>query len=108
MLTKKMLFVLMFALLSAAGFAQAGGDPARGKELSVDCVDCHGEDGLGDEDVPPIAGLEDAYQIEQLQAFKSGERTDEEESMLMYTEELSDQDMADLAAYYSSLPAPAK
>jgi cytochrome c553 len=104
MFTKKLMFVLMFVLLSAAGFAQAGGDPARGQELSVDCVDCHGEDGLGDEEVPPIAGLEEAFQIEQLQAFKSGARTDEEESMLMYTEDLSDQDMADLAAYYATLP----
>jgi len=104
MFTKKLMFAFMFVLLSAAGFAQAGGDPARGQELSVDCVDCHGENGLGDEEVPPIAGLEEAFQIEQLQAFKSGERTDEEESMLMYTEELSDQDMADLAAYYATLP----
>jgi cytochrome c553 len=104
MFKKKLMFALMFVLLSAAGFAQAGGDPARGQELSVDCVDCHGENGLGDEEVPPIAGLEEAFQIEQLQAFKSGERTDEEESMLMYTEDLSDQDMADLAAYYATLP----
>lgn len=104
MFTKKLMFALMFVLLSVAGTAQAGGDPARGQELSVDCVDCHGENGLGDEEVPPIAGLEEAFQIEQLQAFKSGERTDEEESMLMYVEELSDQDMADLAAYYATLP----
>ena len=54
-------------------------------------------------------GIEDSfwstYSIEQLKAFKSGERVDEEEMMLMYVEELSDQDMADIAAYFATLPA---
>ena len=82
---------------------QAGGDPAKGQELSVDCADCHGEDGKGDEDNPPIAGLDETEHLNMLKAYKSGERTDEEEIMLMFTEELSDQDMADLAAYYATL-----
>lgn len=102
MLTKKLLFAVLFGMVLAAGAAQAGGDPARGKELSVDCVDCHGENGL---ETPVIAGLEEAFAIEQMQAFKSGERPDDEDAMLMYVEELSDQDMADLAAYYATLPS---
>ena len=69
------------------------------------CADCHGEDGKGDDDSPALAGLEEAYHIEQLQAFKSGERVDEDEMMPMYAEDLSEQDMADLAAYYATLPA---
>ena len=68
----------------------------------MDCIDCHGENGLGDEEVPGLAGLDEAYQIEQLKAYKSGERTDEE-AMIMYAEDLSEQDMADLAAYYAGL-----
>lgn len=100
---KKLL--LAFALLSLAFAAPlyAGGDAARGAELAVECADCHGEDGMGDEDNPKLAGLDEAYHIEQLKAFKTGERTDEEEMMIMYVEELSEQDMADLAAYYASL-----
>ena len=93
----------MFALMMTAGAVQAGGDPAKGQELSVDCADCHGEDGKGDEDNPPIAGLDETEHLNMLKAYKSGERTDEEEIMLMFTEELSDQDMADLAAYYATL-----
>jgi len=97
------MFAVMFILLLAAGAVQAGGDVARGQELSVDCADCHGADGKGDEDNPAIAGLDEAKHFEMLKAYKSGELTDEDEIMLMYTEELSEQDMADLAAYYATL-----
>jgi cytochrome c553 len=103
MLTRKMIFAAMFVLLLAAGNAQAGGDPARGKELTGDCADCHGEDGMGNAEFPQLAGLEEAYFVEQLTAFRSGERIDENEFMPMYSEDLSDQDITDLAAYYSSL-----
>ena len=105
MLTRKLMFAVMFGLVMATGAVQAGGDPAKGKELSVDCVDCHGEDGKGDADSPTLVGHEEGYFVEQLKAFKSGERKDEDDTMLMYTEDLSDQDMADLAAYYATLPA---
>lgn len=103
MLTRKIIFASMFVLILAAGYAQAGGDPARGKELAMDCEDCHGEDGMGDDEFPQLAGLEEAYFVEQLRAFRSGERVDENEFMPMYSEDLSDQDIADLAAYYSTL-----
>jgi cytochrome c553 len=103
MLAKKLIIATLFAMLMAAGAVQAGGDAARGQELAADCADCHGEDGKGDEDNPALAGLDEAYQIEQLKAFKSGERVDEDEMMGMYAEDLSEQDMADLAAYYATL-----
>ncbi len=103
MLSKKLIVAVMFILMLVAGAVQAGGDPAAGAALAVDCADCHGEDGKGDEDNPPLAGLDEAYHIEQLKAFKSGSRVDEDEMMPMYAEDLSEQDMADLAAYYASL-----
>ena len=103
MLTRKLMFAVMFILMLAAGAVQAGGDAASGQELSVDCADCHGADGKGDEDNPPIAGLDEAKHFELLKAYKSGELTDEDEVMLMFTEELSERDMADLAAYYATL-----
>lgn len=105
MLIKNLLLTIVFAMILASGGVQAGGDSANGQSLSVDCADCHGENGLGDDESPALAGLEEAYLIEQMQAYKSGERTDEDEVMIMYVEDLSDQDMADLAAYYASLPA---
>jgi cytochrome c553 len=102
-MSNKLILVMLFLAMVLSAAAQAGGDASRGEELAVDCADCHGADGMGDEESPKIAGLEEAYHIEQLQAFKSGERTDEEEMMLLYTEDLTDQDMADLAAYYAGL-----
>ncbi len=105
MLSKKLIIAVMFVLMLAVGSVQAGGDAARGAELAVDCADCHGDDGLGDEDTPALAGMDEAAQVKELKAFKSGERVDEDEMMFDYVEELSDQDMADLAAYFHSLPA---
>ena len=104
MLSKKLMFAMMFILMLAAGGVLAGGDVAKGEELAVDCADCHGDDGLGDEDVPAIAGMDAAEQLKELMAFKSGEREDEEGDMLDSVEDLSEQDMADLAAYYATLP----
>lgn len=104
MLTKKLIIAMMFMLMLAAGNAQAGGDAAKGEELAVDCADCHGDDGLGDEDYPAIAGMDAADQLKELMDFKSGAREDEEEDMVDSVEDLSEQDMADLAAYFATLP----
>lgn len=102
-MTSKLLMTLIFTLLFVSGAAHAGGDPARGQELSVDCADCHGEDGLGDDEFPALAGLAEADQIAALEAYASGERIDESEMMGDIASELSAQDMADLAAYYATL-----
>ena len=101
-MNNKFLVAALLGLMTFFGTAMADGDPARGEELSVDCVDCHGENGRGDEEVSAIAGLDEDYFVEQLTAYKSGERVDEE-FMAMTAEELSAQDIADLAAYYASL-----
>lgn len=105
MLTKKLIIAMMFILMLAAGGVQAGGDVANGKALAEgDCVDCHGDDGMGDEDTPKIAGMDPAEHVKALADFKSGAREDEDENMIGSVEELSEQDMKDLAAYFASLP----
>lgn len=103
MLTRKLIFVLMSMLVLTAGAGQAGGDPAKGQELSVECADCHGDDEKGDEDNPTIAGHEEAKHIDLLKGYQSGEIPDEDEMMIDYVSERSEQDMADLAAYYATL-----
>ena len=102
MLTRKLIIAMMFILMLAAGGVQAGGDAAKGAELAVDCADCHGDDGKGDEDIPSIAGMDAAKHAKALADFKSG--AVESEDMIDYTEDLSEQDMADLGAYYATLP----
>jgi cytochrome c553 len=97
----KLFIVTMFALLFAATTAQAGGDAAAGEAKAASCGSCHGADGMGIDPNPALAGLDEAYFVEQLAAFKSGAR--ENAMMKMFAGQLSDEDIADLAAYYAGL-----
>ncbi len=102
-MTLRLMIAMVFVLMLAAGSVQAGGDAARGAELAADCAACHGDDGMGDEDNPKLAGMDEAALVGALQGYKSGEREDESGMMADYAVDLSEQDMADLAAYYNSL-----
>ena len=103
MFDSKLIVAGICTLFFAASSCYAAGDPARGSERKVECIDCHGEDGLGDEEYPKISGLEEGYIFEQLMAFKNGERPNRAEMMLWAMEDLEEQDLADLAAYFASL-----
>ena len=98
MLIKKILIAMMFVLMLGAGSVQAGGDAARGAELAADCADCHGDDGMGDEDFPQLAGMDAKEHAQKLADFQGSDS-----EMADYVEGLSEQDMADLAAYYATL-----
>ena len=102
-MTIRLMIAMVFVPMMAAGPVQAGGDAARGAELAVDCGDCHGEGGMGDEDNPKLAGMDEAALVAALMGYKSGEREDESGMMADYAVDLSEQDMADLAAHYKSL-----
>jgi cytochrome c553 len=102
MLSKKLIVAMMFSLVMAAGGAFAGGDAANGAKLSADCADCHGDDGLGDEHIPRIAGQDAAELAGKLTDFQSGAV---ESEMVDFIEGYSEQDLLDLAAYYATLPA---
>ncbi len=97
------LFVLLaVAALAAANSVQAAGDPAAGREKAKVCRTCHGMDGIGKLlNVPNIGGESDFYLTKQLKAFRAGKRPDEQ--MAIIARDLSDQDIADLAAYYASI-----
>ena len=99
----RFVIAILFVLFLAAGTVQAGGDAANGQALSADCADCHGEDGKGDEDNPGLAGMDKAEFVAALKGYASGERVDESDMMADYATDLSEQDMADLAAYYATL-----
>lgn len=99
----KLTIALIFALLLTTTAAIADGDPARGNHLRGDCSDCHGEEGLGDEEYPRLAGLDEEYLLEQMILIKKGERSEKAEMMLWFFEDLEEQDLEDLAAYYASL-----
>lgn len=101
MLSKKLIVTMMTILMLVAGSAIAGGDVAKGKILSDDCANCHGDDGLGYEDVPAIAGMDAKMLTRKLADFKSGAV---ESEMNDFLEAVNEQDMLDLAAYYATLP----
>ena len=66
------------------------------------CQACHGIDGLSKvPDAPNIAGQTEPYLVAQLQAFKSGARKND--AMSVVAPSLSDQDIQDLATYYSAI-----
>ncbi len=103
MFTRKFIISALFILMFAADTVQAAGDPAKGEELKGECTDCHGEEGLGDEEYPKLSGLDEDYLLEQMTLIKKGERSEKAEMMLWFFEDLEEQDLADLAAYYASL-----
>ena len=99
----RFLIAILFVFMLAASTVQAGGDAANGQALSEDCAGCHGDDGKGDDETPGLAGMDEATHVAALQGFASGEREDESGMMADYAADLSEQDMADLAAYYATL-----
>ncbi len=100
-------FAVAFVTFAAPLSAQAEeikGDAAAGKTKNAMCIGCHGIPGYQASfpeiyKVPKISGQGAKYIVSALNAYKKGER--KHPSMRGIAESLSDQDMADLAAYYS-------
>jgi len=92
---------------TAFGDPLVEGDAEAGKIKAITCGACHGADGNSVNPVwPSIAGQHPTYFVEQLQAFKGGQRS--EPLMLGQVMLLNDEDMKNLAVYYAALPAAAK
>jgi len=87
--------------LGLAGSANAAGDPEAGKTKAAKCGSCHGKNGEGKKKNPPIAGMAEAEHVKALQDYQSGVR--EHKAMQRSVKKLTDQDFADIAAYYASL-----
>lgn len=97
------LLALPFALiLSQPAFA----DAAAGKEKAAICTTCHGANGISQlPNAPHLAGQPEIYVAEQLKAYRSGARKNE--MMTVIAQPLSDQDIDDLAAWFSSIQVTA-
>lgn len=88
--------------LGLIGPAYAAGDAAAGKAKAGACAGCHGPTGGGTTMAPKkIAGQDPAEIVQALKDFKSGKR--ENAIMKGQAGQLSDDDMANLAAYFASL-----
>jgi cytochrome c553 len=100
---KRALLLTMGTILSfgLAAAAQAAGDAKAGKAKAGVCAGCHGPSGQGVGQNPPLAGKSEKDLTQALQDYKSGKRPNAVMKSLVSS--LSDQDMANLAAYYASL-----
>ncbi len=99
---KVLTFVLTGLAISVAASAWAeGGNAEAGKTKSATCAACHGADGNSvNPEWPKLAGQHASYIVKQLTNFKKGDRNNA--TMSPMAQPLSDQDVADLAAYFSS------
>jgi cytochrome c553 len=98
---RTLLTVGFFALLGIVGPTQAAGDAQAGKAKAASCAGCHGANGEGKAPNPALAGKGESEFVQAMNDYKSGKRA----NALMKTlaGPLSDQDIANLAAYYASL-----
>jgi len=98
---RQLLSTAAVALALASSTVFAAGDAERGREKSQVCQACHGPDGngVGDPQYPTIAGQYADYLTHAMGAYKTGERANVIMQGFMQT--LSNQDIEDLAAYYS-------
>jgi cytochrome c553 len=95
--------LLAVALALTFGTAVAGGNAAAGKKKAAACEACHGTDGNGTApNYPALAGQYQDYIEQALHEYKNGKRSNA--IMNGMAAPLSDQDIDDLAAYFSSLP----
>lgn len=88
---------------ASSGFAASAnpvGDAAAGKSLSVACGACHGADGNSAAPFPKLAGQGEKYLYKQLHQIRDGERP--VPTMAGQLDGKSDQDLADIAAYFSA------
>ena len=78
------------------------GDIAAGRRKALQCQACHGLDGISKlPEAPHIAGQPERYLVKSLEEYRSGARKND--LMTLVVQNLGDQDIADLAAYYAAI-----
>ena len=93
-----------FAISSTSVEARGPANPEAAKKLAEPCQACHGANGVATAPIyPHLAGQYADYLARALHEYRDGGRINP--IMAVYVEKLSDQDIAELAAYFSSMPA---
>ena len=105
MIRKCALVIAVCAWSCAASAAESGGDAHAGRSKTAMCQGCHGIDGYRVAfpevySVPRLGGQHQAYIAKALHSYKSGIRSNP--TMRAIASGLSEQDIANLAAYYGS------
>ncbi len=93
------------ALLLLGSLPASAADVAAGKAKAEVCAGCHGENGISQmENIPSLAGQPDQFLQWQLVFFRAGSRKNEQ--MQPIVEEINNEDIRNLGAYFSSLTPP--
>ncbi len=101
-----LLVALALVPLAASAPADAG-DVTAGRRKALQCQTCHGLDGLSKlPEAPHLAGQPEQYLVKSLDEYRKGARKNE--MMTIVVKDLSDQDIADLAAYYGAIEISTK
>ena len=104
-MTRALLLILALFSTSTVLAQESNGDPVEGRQKAYTCVGCHGITGWKNAypnyHVPRIAGQNFDYLVAALTAYKTGERN--HPTMRAQGESLGDADIADIAAYLSSI-----
>lgn len=89
-------------MVFGAAVSATAADIEAGKARATLCAACHGPDGISMNDLwPNLRGQKQGYLIKQIKAYRDGERQDP--TMLPMVKPLTDEDIENIAAYYSSL-----
>ena len=98
---RKPLLVVAIALTAVFATGAQGADIEAGRQKSASCVGCHGVDGNSDSPVNPnMAGQKEQYLVTTMLDYKSGKR--QHSLMQAILAPLSEEDIRDMAAFYSS------
>lgn len=100
---KGLVMASLFTVMAPLGIAHAAGDAEAGAQKVAVCAACHGANGKSAVAMyPHLAGQWAGYLENALKAYRAGERTGGMTAMMTpQAANLSDQDIADIAAYYS-------
>jgi len=105
--TPRACVVLVTTLALGCPPVHAAGDVAAGRRKALQCQTCHGLDGLSKlPEAPHLAGQPEPYLVKSLNDYRSGVR--KHDMMTLVVQPLTDQDVADLAAYYAAIEVSVK
>jgi cytochrome c553 len=97
----KSVFIALISILLFASTSAMAGDAAAGQSKAAICASCHGPSGMSSNPLwPNLAGQKEQYLAKQIKAFRDGDRKDPLMAPMVAT--LSDDDIANLAAYYAA------
>jgi cytochrome c553 len=94
--------LFMATLVASIATVSSAGDVENGKAMARQCSVCHGRIGIAqDPEVPHLAGQSAFYLEKTMKDYRDGRR--EDRRMTLMAQNLTDEDIADLAAWFASI-----